>query len=214
MGHEQNSWSTVQSAGFSLKKQPRLLLFLTSSHGCSVCTHYVAQDKGVRPAKDRGLKTRQREASASFDPPDCSTTPPPPPLPSHPPYPPPPPPKKKRVSHRCSNISIRIKNVANSPGCRCYGPDRKIWFCWLPNISSQTVALWKRQWHSWQRKRRTTFSLGTEACHQPSTCKQNSSAHKHIVSCKTAGLPLTYMRIPKSGESISKSQEKQSNGEC
>ena len=44
--------------------------------------------------------------------------------------------------------------------------------------------------------------------------KQNPSADKHIVSYKTGGLPLTYMRIPKSRESISKSQEKQSNGEC
>ena len=40
-----------------------------------MCTHYVAQDKEVRPAKDRWLKKRQREASASFDPPDCSTPP-------------------------------------------------------------------------------------------------------------------------------------------
>ena len=82
---------------------------LHTEQSCSVCTHYVVQDKEGRPAKDRWLKKRQREASASFDPPDCST-----------------PPKTKRVSCRCSNISIPIKNVANSPGCRCYGPDRKI----------------------------------------------------------------------------------------
>ena len=85
---------------------------LHSEQSCSVCTHYVAQDKEGRPAKDRWLKKRQREASASFDPPDRSTTP-----------------KTKRVSYRCSNNSIPNKNIANSPGCRCYRPDRKIWFC-------------------------------------------------------------------------------------
>ena len=82
---------------------------LHTEQSCSVCTHYVAQDKEGRPAKDRWLKKHQREASASFDPPDCST-----------------PPKTERVSCRCSNISIPIKNVANSPGCRCYRPYRKI----------------------------------------------------------------------------------------
>ena len=84
---------------------------LHTEQSCSVCTHYVAQDKEGRPAKDRWLKKRQREASASFDPPDCSTSQ-----------------KTKCVNYRCSNISIPIKNVANFPGCRCYGPDRKIWF--------------------------------------------------------------------------------------
>ena len=48
---------------------------LHTEQNCSVCTHYVAQDKEGRPAKDRWLKKRQREASASFDPPDCSTPP-------------------------------------------------------------------------------------------------------------------------------------------
>ena len=37
--------------------------------------------------------------------------------------------------------------------------------------------------------------------------KQNPSADKHIVSYKTGGLPLTYMRIPKSRKSISKSMQ-------
>ena len=97
---------------------------LHTEQSCSVYTHYVAQDKEGRPAKDRWLKKRQREASASFDPPDRST-----------------PQKTKRVSYRCSNISIPNKNIASSPGCRCYRPDRKIWFCCLPNISSQTVAV-------------------------------------------------------------------------
>ena len=82
---------------------------LHTEQSCSVYTHYVAQDKEGRPAKDRWLKKRQREASASFDPPDRST-----------------PQKTKRVSYRCSNISIPNKNIASSPGCRCYGPDRKI----------------------------------------------------------------------------------------
>ena len=82
---------------------------LHAEQSCSVCTHYVAQDKGGRPAKARWLKQRQHGGSASFDPPACSA-----------------PKKTKHVSYRCSNISIPIKNVANSPGCRCYGPDRKI----------------------------------------------------------------------------------------
>ena len=37
--------------------------------------------------------------------------------------------------------------------------------------------------------------------------KQNSSADKHIVSYKTGGLPLTYMQIPKSRKSVSKSMQ-------
>ena len=46
---------------------------LHTEQSCSVCTHYVAQDKGGRPAKDRWLKQRQHGGSASFDPPGCST---------------------------------------------------------------------------------------------------------------------------------------------
>ena len=46
---------------------------LHTEQSCSVCTHYVAQDKGGRPAKDRWLKKRQHDGSASFDPPGCST---------------------------------------------------------------------------------------------------------------------------------------------
>ena len=48
---------------------------LHTAQSCSVCTHYVAQDKGGRPAKDRWFKKRQHEASKStlFDQPDCST---------------------------------------------------------------------------------------------------------------------------------------------
>ena len=65
---------------------------LHTEQSCSVCTHYVAQDKEGRPAKDRWLKKRQREVT------DAQTFP------------------------------FQIKNVANSPGCRCYGPDRNIWF--------------------------------------------------------------------------------------
>ena len=46
---------------------------LHTEQSCSACTHYVAQDKGGRPAKDRWLKKRQHDGSASFDPPGCST---------------------------------------------------------------------------------------------------------------------------------------------
>ena len=48
---------------------------LHTEQSCNVCTHYAAQDKGGRPAKDRWFKKRQHEASKStlFDPPDCST---------------------------------------------------------------------------------------------------------------------------------------------
>ena len=45
---------------------------LHAEQSCSVCTHYVAQDKGGRPAKARWLKQRQHGGSASFDPPACS----------------------------------------------------------------------------------------------------------------------------------------------
>ena len=107
---------------------------LHTEQSCSVCTHYVAQDKEGRPAKDRWLKKRQREASASFDPPDCST-----------------PPKTKRVSCRCSNISIPIKNVANSPGCRCYGPDTKdLVLLIAKHLQSNSCSLKaSHEWHSW-----------------------------------------------------------------
>ena len=42
-------------------------------------------------------------------------------------------------------------------------------------------------------------------------CKQNSSADKHIVSYKTGGLRLTYMRIPKSRKPVSKSMQPKRN---
>ena len=50
---------------------------LHTDENCSVCTHYMEQDKGGRPAKDRWLRRRQHEASEStlsFDPPDRSTS--------------------------------------------------------------------------------------------------------------------------------------------
>ena len=163
---------------------------LHTEQNCRVCTHYVAQDKGGRPAKDRWLKKRQHNGSASFDTPGCST-----------------PKKQSTLVTDAQTSPFQLKTLPILQDADATDLTERSGF-----VDCQTSPIKQLQSESvsdtlGKGKEEPLSNLEEKLATSLLRRKQNSSADKHIVSYKTGGLPLTYMRISKSRKSISKSMQ-------
>ena len=175
---------------------------LHTDDGCNVCTHYAEQDKGGRPATDRWLKKRQRDASDSppfFNPPDCST------------------PTKQKVSvadaqtspfqtpsskyiTRIDTQTSPIRQDANATNLKEQSHVVDCQTSPVKQLQSECISDSLSK-HKQEPLSNLEEKLATSLLRR----KQNSSANKDIISYKTGGLPLTFMRIPKSRKHTSKS---------
>ena len=148
---------------------------LHTEQSCSVCTLYVAQDKGGRPAKDGWLKQRQHDGSASFDPPGCST-----------------PKIQSALVTDAQTSPFQIKTLPILQDANARDLTERCGF-----VDCQTSPVTQLQSESVsdtlnKGKEEPLSNLEEKLATSLLRRKQNSSADKHIVSYKTGGLPLTY----------------------
>ena len=171
------------------------------SETCGVCAHFNQQNSSGRPTKERWQKKRQEEEekndSLAFDPPVSSTP-------------------KKQVALGSVTDAATSPVKFPSPDCKSSRDTRpsaahddaqgnvrhvadsqtspiKHWRC---DTISDILSKDKDEPLSKVEEKLATSLLRR---------KQNSSSSNGVVSYKTGGQPLTYMRVPKSRKPVSKS---------